>query len=188
MTLLPHRLIIMVALISLTVSAWGASVAEKKPLKYQDPQMHMQIFIRSPEQLTAFYQGRQFSQAAIDKILATCFITPIIKNRTLDRLWLELDHWQFSNDNGAITRIDRDYWKKQWQEVGLSAAHQATFGWTLMPESRDLRTDEGVGGSVVIPMQNKPFTLTAHFKTGVDKNGKPKRIVFKEVSCQAYKK
>lgn len=188
MILHPYISKIMIVLISLSVSVWEASAADKKPLKYQDPQLFMQIFVRSPEQLTAFYLGRQFPQAAIDKILSTCFITPIIKNKTLDRLWLELDNWQFSTESGNITRINREYWKQQWKQVGLSAAHQATFGWTLMPESRDLHRDEGVGGSVVIPMQSKPFTLTAHFKTGVDRKGKPKSIVFKEVACVSDKK
>jgi len=183
MTLLFRTPITMALLILLCISSWTSLAADKKLLKYQDPQMHMQIFVRTPEQLNAFYLGRHFSQTAIDRILATCFITPIIKNKTYDLLWLELDNWQFSTEDGPVQRIKRDYWKKQWQEVGLQPAHQATFGWTLMPESRDLRVDEGVGGSVVIPMQTKPFTLTAHFKTGKDKTGKPKTIVFKEVSC-----
>jgi hypothetical protein len=188
MTLLSRTPIYLALLTSLCISSWASLAAEKKALKYQDPQVYMQIHVRTPEQLSAFYLGRQFNQAAIDRILATCLITPIIKNKAYDVLWLELDNWQFSTDDGPIQRIKRDYWKKQWQEVGLPPAHQATFGWTLMPESRDLRIDEGVGGSVVIPMQAKPFTLTAHFKTGKDKTGKPKTIVFKEVSCIQNKK
>ena len=183
MTLFSRTPIIMILLTLLCTSSWVSVAADKEPLKYQDPQVHIQIFIRSPEQLTAFYLGREFSQEAIKRILATCFITPVIKNKAYDRLWLELDNWQFSTEDGPVERINRDYWKKQWQEVGLKPAHQATFGWTLMPESRDLHIDEGVGGSVVIPMQTKPVTLTAHFKTGKDKSGKPKTIVFKELSC-----
>ncbi len=177
------RLSIYVAL-PLLCAASSVSLAEgKKELKYQDPKVFMQIFVRTPEQLSAFYHGRHFTQAAIDRILQTCLITPIVKNKAYDVLWLELDNWQFNSEEGPIPRIKRDYWKKQWQQVGLPLAHQSTFGWTLMPEKRDLRIDEGVGGSVVIPMQSKPFTLTAHFRTGKDKTGKPKTVVFKEVSC-----
>ena len=52
-----------------------------------------------------------------------------------------------------------------------------------MPEVRDLRLDEGVGGSVVIPWQTQPFTLTANFHTGADKQGKTKTIVFEDIQC-----
>ena len=75
------------------------------------------------------------------------------------------------------------FWKKIWKEAGLSMAHQSTFGWTLMPEMRDLRFDESVGGSIVIPKQTRPVTLVARFNTGLDKEGKPKTITFKNISC-----
>jgi hypothetical protein len=80
-------------------------------------------------------------------------------------------------------RITRDYWSGKWREARLPQAQQSTFGWTLMPEVRDLRLDEGVGGSVVIPMQSQPFTMTANFHTGLDKKGKIKTIVFEGIQC-----
>lgn len=146
----------------------------------------MRLVLRSPEQLSAFYLGREFKKSAIDKILATCFVTPIIKNKFFDALWLELDQWEFvSRDNKPIPRIKRDYWKKQWQKIQLEQSHQSTFGWTLMPEVRDLRFDEGVGGSVIIPWQNEPFKLIAHFRTGMNKQGPIKTITFEGVTCKA---
>ena len=161
----------------------SARAEEKDPLSYEDDEVFMRLILRTPEQLTAFYLGREFNQATIDKILQTCFITPIVKNKKFDVLWLELDNWQFTKNGKTIDRIKRDYWIKQWQAVNLSQAHQSTFGWTLMPEVRDLRFDEGVGGSVVIPMQSEPVTVTANFKTGEDKQGKMKTITFKGVKC-----
>jgi hypothetical protein len=171
-------LLLSVALLSQPAVANG-----KNPLKYEDEQVSMRLVLRTPEQLSAFYQGRGFSQAAIDRILETCFITPVIHNKTLDALWMELDNWQFEADKQAIERIRRDYWAGIWRVAGLPQAQQSTFGWTLMPEVRDLRLDEGVGGSVVIPMQSQPFTLTANFHTGLDKKGKIKTIVFEGVQC-----
>ena len=155
----------------------------KKPLQYEDDQVAMRLVIRTPEQLSAFYQGREFNQAAIDRILDTCFITPIILNKTFEVLWLELDHWRFEAGKRAIPRIRRDYWPEKWREAELPQAQQSTFGWTLMPELRDLRLDESVGGSVVIPMQSQPFTLTANFHTGMDKQGDVKSIVFEDIAC-----
>ena len=161
---------------------------EKKNLKYEDKEVYMRLVIRTPEQLAAFYHGREFNQASIDSILQTCFVTPIIKNKTLDVLWLELDNWEFTADGQSIPRIRRDYWREQWRKTGLPQAHQSTFGWTLMPEIRDLRLDEGVGGSVVIPMQSRPFTMTAKFHTGTDKKGKLKTIVFEDITCATSEK
>ena len=164
--------------------AWQPAVAAgDTPLVYEDNEIYMRLVLRTPAQLSAFYQGRQFKQAAIDKILETCFVTPIIRNKSLDVLWLELDRWTFTTDGQAITRLKRDYWPPRWQESGLPQAHQSTFGWTLMPEVRDLRLDESVGGSVVIPMQSRPFTLTANFPTGADKQGRTRTIVFEDIKC-----
>jgi hypothetical protein len=151
--------------------------------RYEDEQLKIRIVMRTPDQLRAFYIGRGFNQAAIDRILETCFITPVIHNKTVDVLWLELDEWQFSRGDKIIPRIGRDYWPQQWRETGLSQAHQSTFGWTLMPEVRDLRLDEGVGGSVVIPMQTGPFRLTMKFHTGADKQGPVKTVVFEDLQC-----
>jgi hypothetical protein len=175
---LTAALVLFAALGSQTAVADG-----KDRLKYEDAQVSMRLVLRTPEQLSAFYQGRKFNQAAIDSILETCFITPIIHNKTLDVLWLELDNWEFSVAGHAIPRIKRDYWVDKWRAAELPQAHRSTFGWTLMPEVRDLRLDEGVGGSVVIPMQTEPFTMTAKFQTGADKNGKIKTIVFEDLRC-----
>jgi len=174
---------IVTLLLSVALLSQPAAADKKNPLEFEDEQVSMRLVLRTPEQLSAFYQGREFNQAAIDSILAACFITPIIHNKTLDVLWLELDNWQFDTGERAIARIKRDYWSEKWREAGLPQAQQSTFGWTLMPEVRDLRLDEGVGGSVVIPMQSQPFTMTANFHTGLDKKGTIKTIVFEGIQC-----
>jgi hypothetical protein len=152
-------------------------------VRYEDDSVFIRIVQRSPEQLTAFYLGRQFNRAAIAQILDTCFVTPIIHNKTFDVLWLELDHWQFSRGEERIPRIKRAYWPEKWDQSELPQAQRSTFGWTLMPEVRDLRRDESVGGSVVIPWQQQPFTLSMNFHTGADKQGPVKTIVFEDIRC-----
>jgi len=154
-------------------------------LRYEDDTLRVRLVIRTPDQLTAFYIGRGFNQAAIDKILETCFITPIVFNKTFDVLWLDLDDWRFGRDDTVIRRLGRDYWPARWQEAGLPQAQQSTFGWTLLPEVRDLRPDEGAGGSVVIPMQDKPFTLTMRFHTGGDRQGPVKTVIFEDLRCSS---
>lgn len=169
----------------ITMTCYGETEdpVEEHPVEYEDNEVYMRLVIRSKDQLSAFYVGREFPQNAIDEILKTCFITPLVLNKTFEALWVEPDSWIFTMDNKPIERIKREYWKKPWKDLGLSLAHQSTFGWTLMPETRDLRIDEGVGGSLAIPMQSKPFTLKAHFNTGLNKEGKPRTIEFRDISC-----
>lgn len=169
------------------VIARPLTAAGDDPLLYVDEEISMRIALRTPTQLSAFYQGREFNQAAIDEILKTCFITPIIKNKRLEVLWLDLDQWRFSVEGQPIRRIKRDYWPERWEKAELPQAQQSTFGWTLMPEIRDLRLDESVGGSVVIPLQSHPFTLTARFPTGADRQGKRKTVVFEGLTCASEK-
>jgi len=157
--------------------------ATKQPVKYEDSDLKARLIFRSPDQIEAFYLGRGFSKKAIKRITDTCFITAIISNKAVDVLWLELDNWRFTSKSQPIRRITRDYWKKQWQEVGMPLNHQSTFGWTLLPDVRDLRRFEGVGGNVAIPRQNGPFDLEMQFNTGSDKKGKQKKIVFHNLRC-----
>lgn len=158
--------------------------AENKPsLIYEDADVYMRLVLRSPEQLSGFYQGREFPDKAVKAILDTCYVTPIIKNKRFDVLWLDLDQWKFIADK-PVPRIKRDYWDQRWRELGLKQAHQSTFGWTLMPERRDLRVDESVGGAVVIPWQDKAFNLVARFPTGESRDGAVKEIQFKGVRCR----
>lgn len=154
-----------------------------EPVKFEDEDIHARLVSRTPEQLAAFYIGRGFHNQAVERIQQTCFITVILKNKNIEVLWLDLDNWEFSRNSISIPRINRDYWKKQWQEVNLPLGHQSTFGWTLLPEVRDLRMHEGVGGNVVIPKQIEPFDLTMLFNTGFDKKGKVKKITFRNITC-----
>ncbi len=151
---------------------------------FEDAEVYLRMVTRTPEQLTAFYQGRGFPQAAIDAILDTCFITPIIKNKSLDTLWLDLEEWRFFDDHGKpIPRLARDYWPPVWDRVDLPQAHRSTFGWTLMPEVRDLRLDESVGGSVVLPLHSATVQVEARFPTGPDRTGPVKLIRLEGVPC-----
>ncbi len=151
---------------------------------YEDRQMLVKASTRRPEQLDAFYTGRGFSRDAIDRIINTCFVTVLIKNKTYDALWLILDDWTFVDRHGKrIERITRPDWKNTWQSIGLKQAHQSTFGWTQLPESRDLRVDEHVAGNVAVPWQTQAFKLVASFKTGRDKSGEPRTIVLENLRC-----
>ena len=160
---------------------------KKKKNVYEDNDVYLRSIYRSPEQIYAFYEGREFPHAAIKRITQSCYVTIILKNKTDDVLWLEIDNWVFTKNNpkkDIIHRYKRDYWNKQWDEVNLKQAFRSTFGWTLMPDVRDLRAGEGVGGSIPIPMQTENFSLTLNFATGKNKQGKIKSITLPNIHCE----
>ncbi len=163
----------------------GSLQAEKKEkgLRYEDKDIKVRIFLRSPDQMQAFYEGREFPIAAIKEITKTCNITAVIKNKSKDILWLILNEWEFKSDNKTITRIDRTHWNKIFKAANLKQAHRSTFGWTLLPENRDLRPDEGVGGGVTIPGNIKTVDLVLNFPTGKNKTGPLKSITINNISC-----
>ncbi len=176
-------------LLLLILSTTGSSAAA--PVKTDDGRHRFEnkdltviIGSRTSEQLAAFYTGRGFDQTSINAITKTCFIFGIVKNSTYDVLWLTLDDWEFlAADGTEMKRWKKPDWKAVWKETGLSQAHQSTFGWTQLPEQRDLRRHEGVGGNIAVEWKDKPFKLVATFKTGSDKAGTPVTITVENLTC-----
>ena len=70
------------------------------------------VIPRTREQMKAFYEGRGFPKPAIAAIAEACFMTVIIKNKTDNVLWLELDNWQLSNTASDAKRLDREFWNE----------------------------------------------------------------------------
>lgn len=169
----------------LLVSSAGLAADRPGRQIFEDEQLLMRVSTSKPENLEAFYTGRGFSKQAINEIIKTCFVGALVQNKTNEALWLILDDWSFLDANGKhIQRIKRSDWKQTWKRIGLKQAHQSTFGWTQLPEIRDLHTDEHAGGNVTIPWQTGPFKLIATFRTGPDKSGEPKRLTFENLKCR----
>jgi len=161
----------------------SSSASFNKDGIYEDNDIHMRYIQLSAQQIASFYEGREFAKTAIDKLTSSCYVTVIIKNKTADILWIDLNEWVFTGENNKIERQTRSYWNKQWDEINLKQAHRSTFGWTLMPDVRDLYPAEGVGGRVPIPMQDKPFSVIFNFPTGKDRNGKLKTVRIDGLVC-----
>lgn len=182
-----HCLIYLLLLVSygLSLNTWAEDIPRKSSEidRYEDKAIAIHLINRTPDQLKAFYIARQFNKASINEILNTCFVTPIIHNFSQDILWLDLDEWRFSSNGKSFNRLRRDYWPERWKKAKLPQAQQSTFGWTLLPEARDLHPEESVGGSFVIPYQASPFTLTMNFPVGADKQSSVKTVTFEGVQC-----
>lgn len=121
---------------------------------------------RTPEQMRAFYAARGFPESMIREITATCFVTAGVLNRRDDVLFLELAQWRFTDAAGKpVQRVERAVWDRKWAALNAPLASRATFGWTQLPESRDLQPGEPVGGNVALVAPSGPFVLHASFRT-----------------------
>jgi len=171
-------------------SAKSTQKAAQKPqnddsnrIEFENAELKMIVIPRTREQMKAFYEGRGFPAPAISAVAQACFMTVVVKNKTRDVLWLELDNWRFSGGNPDAKRLDRAYWKQRWDALKIPMANRSTFGWTLLPEQRDLRADEGVGGNITMAFNTASFTLDARFYQGEDKSGGPVSVHLAGIQC-----
>lgn len=151
--------------------------------QYSNEQIRIKFSPRTPEQIAAFYEGRGFSKAMVNKLKQQCFITVRILNKSRDIIWLDLSNWTFTNTEGEFKRTTRTEWKLLWKKMAIPLAHQSTFRWTLLPEELDFRPNEHEGGNITLPFSSKPFTLQAGFKTKADKSGKAFSIQTNTIQC-----
>ncbi|WP_198265141.1 hypothetical protein [sulfur-oxidizing endosymbiont of Gigantopelta aegis] len=177
-----------ISVILIWLLALNANAAEEKKYDYQDDALYLRFIQLTPLQIGSFYEGREFSKGAVDKLMASCYVTVIIKNRSNDFLWVDIAKWNFTRQGKVIKQQDRQYWDQQWDEINLKQAHRSTFNWTLMPAVRDLYPQESVGGRIPIPMQSEPFTVELNFPTGENKQGKMKTVVMDNVICKQDEK
>jgi hypothetical protein len=153
-------------------------------IEFENAVLKMIVMPRTREQMKAFYEGRGFAPQAIDAIAKACFLTVIVKNKTKDVLWLELNNWRTNGGSSQVKRLNRQYWRQQWEALQVPMANRSTFSWTLLPEQRDLRADEGVGGNITVVFSNKPFELEARFFQGKDKQGGPVSVHMDGIQCR----
>lgn len=189
--MLPIKSMLCVFLLSYSYVCAAAQHSEQQPKQLPKQQQEyvfenhiikLKLLPRSAEQMLAFYEGRGFPNSANKAIAAACFMTVIIHNKTNQRLWLDLSHWQFQPQD-KIKRLDRSYWSDQWRKIQLPQASRSTFSWTLLPEARDLYPQEGVGGNLTVTRSQQLFGLRATFITGENRKGKQHEIKLGKLKC-----
>ena len=178
----------------LPISGWfvvtclvsSAQAQEKGPGPIQGNKegITYRLSVRTVEQIAAFYEGRGFPRRAIQALTKACFITVFLANRRQDVVWLELERWRFVDAQGKeVSRLSRPYWNALWKKLDVPLAHRATFGWTQLPERRDLRPQEPVGGNVTVVPPSGTFAFEARFHTGKRKEGKDIVLRFAGLTC-----
>ena len=139
---------------------------------------------RHPEQVMAFYSARGFAPETVAAIARACFLTVGLTNLRPEVVWLEPARWRFETMDGRpVRRIARAEWEAVFEASRTPLAHRATFGWTQLPERRDLQPGEPVGGNVTVEPPAKPFRLIAVFPTGERGEGPPIELRIENLSC-----
>ena len=127
--------------------------------------LEFSVEARTAEQLIAFYTARGLPANAVDEIARHCFLTVGMRNKRKDTVWLIPARWRFIDETSgrALKRMTRAQWQQAWQRLNVPAAARNTFGWTQLPERRDLQPDEPVGGNIALVAPQAAFTLIAEF-------------------------
>lgn len=162
----------------------GSAAPDDGRLTVRQHGLMMALTARTSDQLAAFYSARGFPPEAVERISRTCFITISLRNDSSKVLWLEPGTWRMVDPQGrAVSRIARPEWDRLWNEIRLPPSYRATFGWTLLPESRDLQPGEAVGGNITLVSGAGEFTLTAYFATSQDRHGEILSVPVPPLRC-----
>jgi hypothetical protein len=173
-------------LLSLCILLATANVHATERDTYENNGISFSISVRTPDQIRAFYTGRGFPEAAILELASKCLLTIGVRNHRKDIVWMEPAKWQYTTVHGTnVLRISRDTWDKRWAELNIPLASRATFGWTQLPESRDLYPEETAGGNIAIQPPAETFMVTATFDTGADRSGAPVKFQSAPLTCGA---
>lgn len=143
-----------------------SAVEKQSSPRFENEQLRLRLSPRTTEQMAAFFEARGFPAAMIQQLTGYCFFTVTIKNKTNKSLWLNLSDWDFSADQQSLTRLPKSTWPPIWKALNIPQAAQATFRWTLLPESLQFYANESEGGNIVLQKTPRPFVLRARFAVG----------------------
>jgi hypothetical protein len=144
-------------------------VKDKDGIRFENAMIQLRLRPRTAQQMAAFFEARGFPKPMRQALAKYCFMTVVMKNRSSQVVWLDLDNWRFQSAHRVIARIPRSQWPPLWQKMHIPMAAQSTFRWTLLPEQLDFQPQEGEGGNIILNSTNRPFALLARFAVGKDK-------------------
>jgi hypothetical protein len=151
---------------------------------YRQDGLVMRHRSRAPEGMAAFYLGRGFPKVAVDEARRACFISVYVRNERPDKVWFDLGRWTFTDRHGRpVRRLTREHWNATWERRKVPMRSRATFGWTLVPEERDLHISEPVAGNITLVPVDGPIRVTAEFPTGENREGPVIRVRFEGLTC-----
>ena len=160
-----------------------ANMQVVQPVIINTPELDVELTPRTPNQMGSFYEARGFPKSMLDVLKKQCYVTIGIRNKSNQKIWLELANWKFSSAGKSLKREHRNYWKKRWQEMDIPLSKQSTFRWTLIPETLDYLPGEEEGGNILLPFTKDHISVHATFATGDNKQGKAITISTDKLFC-----
>jgi len=165
------------------LSASHSSYAASNRQVNENQYIKMVVIPRTPQQMAAFYEGREFPKTAIDETRSACFFTTVIHNKSKNIIQHDYSRWQLNTDATTVSLISKQQWKQRWKQLNIPQRFQSTFRWTLLPEQLDFQAAEHEGGNITILRQAAPFDLVAYFTTVEQEKIKTIRMEFKNLRC-----
>jgi len=160
-----------------------ANMQVVQPVIIQTAELDIELTPRTPNQMGSFYEARGFPKNMLNVLKKQCYVTIGIRNKSDQKIWLELANWRFSSAGKPLKREHRDYWKKRWQDMNIPLNKQSTFRWTLIPETLDYLPGEEEGGNILLPFTKDFISVRATFATGENKQGKEITITTDKLFC-----
>lgn len=157
------------------------AISKKSALTVENQQLRLRFLPRSTSQMAAFFEARGFPSVMRERLSEYCFFTVIIKNKMNAALWLDLADWNFMAQQQTVARLPRSVWPPIWKELNIPLASQATFRWTLLPETLKFYAHESEGGNIILQKTTQRFLLKARFATGEDKE--PMLVTLHNLQC-----
>ncbi len=160
-----------------------AAMQPTQPIILRQQQVEVELTPRTPDQMASFNEARGFPAPMVAILKQHCYITIGIHNQGDTRVWLDLANWRFQAGEKRLEPVTRAQWKQRWQRMQIPPGKQATFRWTLIPETLDYLPGEEEGGNVILPFTDQWITLDAVMPTGEHQRGEPVRFHTEKLYC-----
>lgn len=188
--LVAYSLIIQVLLImpiaeAAQVTRHNETVSGLQGWRIQGGYIEIQLNPLKPEQTSAFYLGRGFSEQIAERIAQSCVYQIVIKNISTQNdakeVSIDLSDWRLIDQRGESSLITKQAWREKWLEMGASKAAITAFGWATYPWQQVFSPagDSGWGMILFGPIEGDSFALTTHWRV----DGEPQQQTVEHLLC-----
>lgn len=146
--------------------------------------VRVRLVQRLPDQTRAFFIGRGFNAAQVDRIAGHCVLQTIIYNDGGTPILLDIANWSARVDDRAgdatvQPRLMSD-WQQEWTEAGVGNGPRIAFRWALFPNQQEFAPGDWNMGMTTWPVP-PGSELDVHIRWVAD--GKPHELVVDNVRC-----
>ena len=159
-------------------------VAQLPFWEWRDNSVSIRLVQRLPDQSRGYFEARGFNKAHAELIAKSCVFQTVYKNIAMagsrEVISYDLSQWQVLVDGKAQSMKLREYWNKEWKNLGVSSKAKIAFKWSLLPTRQSYKAqDYNWGMSVYGLPPGTRFDLLMVWTV----NGKQKSATIKNIEC-----